>query len=139
MHLLLFAALGVLVVFLSGVMQHLLWILLGGMVFVALSGYLFYRRLLNEGKTLGEMLRSPMFKGRSLEVSLLGGMVTLKLDKHGEASDIKAIDGKQQPPLQLEDLQSTRVRDIDTLATLLEKELITPDEFAKAKKQLLGP
>jgi hypothetical protein len=78
--LLLFAALGILVVFLSGVMQHMLWILLGGMAVVTLSSYLFYRRLRREGKTLGEILRSPIFEGRSVEVSLLGGMATLKLD-----------------------------------------------------------
>jgi predicted membrane metal-binding protein len=139
LHLLLFAALGILVVFLSGVMQHMLWILLGGMAVVVLSGYLFYRRLRKEGKTLGEILRSPIFEGRSVEVSLLGGMATLKLDKPRDASDNKAIEDIHRSPLQLEDPQSARIRDINALAQLLEKELITPDEFDKAKQQLLGP
>lgn len=138
LHLLLFAALGILVVFLSGVMQHMLWILLGGMGVVALSAYLFYRRLRREGKTLGEILRSPVFEGRSVEVSLLGGMATLKLDKPGDGNAPKAIEGGQQQPLQLEDPQSARIKEITALAQLLEKELITPDEFAKAKRQLLG-
>lgn len=139
LHLLLFAALGILVVFLSGVMEHMLWILLGGMAVVALSSYLFYRRLRREGKTLGEILRSPVFEGRSVEVSLLGGMATLKLDHPRDASGRQAIDGRREPPLQLEDSQSSRIMEINALAQLLEKELITPDEFDKAKRQLLGP
>ena len=139
LHLLLFAALGVLVVFLSGVMQHMLWILLGGMAVVVISAYLFYRRLRKEGKTLGEALRSPVFQGRSVEGSLLGGMATLKLDKPREAAEGKAIEGGQHHPLQLEDPHSVTIREIETLARLLEKELITHDEFDKAKRRLLGP
>jgi len=137
LHLLLFAALGVLVVFLSGVMQHMLWILLGGMAVVALSSYLFYRRLRKEGKTLGEVLRSPVFAGRSVEVSLLGGMATLKLDTPPNASGREAIEDGHQRPLQLEDPLSVTIREIDTLARLLEKDLITHDEFDRAKRRLL--
>ena len=139
LHLLFFAALGILVVFLSGVMQHMLWILLGGMAVVLLSGYLFYRRLRKEGKTLGEILRSPVLAGRSVEVSLLGGMATLKLENPGEPLQSGAIEGNLRPPLQLEDSRLTRIREINALAQLMEKQLITPDEFEKAKQQLLGP
>jgi hypothetical protein len=70
-------------------------------------------------------------------VSLLGGMATLKLDKP-HSDDILELDG-QSPPLQLEDPESARIREISLLAQLLEKELITPDEFTKAKRRLLGP
>jgi hypothetical protein len=118
-------------------MQHMLWILLGGMAVVALSSYLFYRRLRKEGKTLGEVLRSPVFAGRSVEVSLLGGMATLKLDTPPNASGMEAIEDGHQRPLQLEDPLSVTIREIDTLARLLEKDLITHDEFDRAKRRLL--
>lgn len=138
LHLLLFAVLGLLVAFLSGVMQHMFWILLGGMALLGLSAYLFYRRLRKEGKTLGETLRSPVFRGRKVEVSLLGGMATLKLDQ-GQPGSEKVIDaGRHKPPLQLEDPETARIREINTLAQLLEKELITLEEFKKAKQRLLG-
>jgi len=138
LHLLLFAVLGLLVVFLSGVMQYMVWILLGGMTVVGLSAYLFYRRLRKEGKSLKETLRSPVFKGRQVEVSLLGGMATLKLDQRASGSD-KAIASERHPaPLQLEDPETARIREINELARLLEKELITRDEFNKAKQRLLG-
>ncbi len=137
LHLVLFAALGLLVVFLSGVMQHMLLIFLGGMAVVAFSGYLFYRRIKKEGKSLGEALKSPIFEGRSVEVSLLGGMATLKLDQTDKPKAIEAEHAKA--PKQLEDPQIARIKEINALAQLLEKELITPDEFMKAKHKLLAP
>ena len=137
LHLFLFAALGLMVVFLSGMMQYMVWVLLGGMTVVGLSAYLFFRRLRKEGRSLGEALRSPLFHGRSVEVSLLGGMATLKLDKP-HADDVLELQSLP-PALQLEDAESARIREIGVLAQLLEKKLITPDEFTKAKERLLGP
>lgn len=136
LHLFLFAALGLVVVFLSGMMQYMVWVLLGGMSLVGLSAYLFFRRLRKEGRSLGEALRSPLFKGRAVEVSLLGGMATLKLDKP-QADDVLELESRS-PALQLEDPESARIKEISALAQLLEKELITPDEFTKAKQRLLG-
>ncbi len=134
LHLVFFAALGLLVVFLSGVIEHMFWIFLGGMALVALSGYLFYRRIKREGKTLGEVLKSPVLEGRSVEVSLLGGMATLKV---GQSQKPKAIEaGPGSAPKQLEDPQIARIKEINALAQLLEKDMITPDEFIKAKKKL---
>lgn len=136
LHLVLFAALGLLVVFLSGMMQYMFWVLLGGMAVVGLSAYLFYRRLRKEGKSLGDTLRSPIFQGRQVEVSLLGGMATLKLDQSDTQKAIEA--DHREPPLQIEDPEMARVREINALAQLLEKELITLDEFNNAKQRLLG-
>jgi len=139
LHLLLFAALGLLVVFLSGMMQYMFWILLGGMAAVGLSAYWLYRRLRKEGKSLGEALRSPIFQGRQVEVSLLGGMATLKLDQ-SRSTDPKAIAiDRKGSPLQLEDPETACIRELNALAQLVEKELITLDEFNRAKQRLLGP
>lgn len=136
LHLIFFAALGLLVVMLSGMMQYMFWILLGGMSLVGLSGYLFYRRLRREGKNLSDALKSPMFRGRAVEITLLGGMATFKLDKP-RLSKFDELEG-ELPPLQLEDSETSRIREINTLAQLLEKELITQDEFTKAKQRLLN-
>jgi hypothetical protein len=138
LHLLLFAGMGLLVAFVGGVMQYMMWILVAGMLAVALSAYMLYRRLRREGKSLKEALSSPLFRGRQVEVSLLGGMATLKLDQDGSRPE-RAIDaGRPEPPLQLEDSEMARIREINALAKLLEKELITQDEFNKAKQRLLG-
>ena len=101
LHLILFAALGLLVVFLDGLMQYMGWILLGGLGIIGLSAYWFIRRLRREGKSLKETLRSPVFRGRNVEVSLLGGMATLKLDQQGGSPEDAIEAGNLQPPLQL--------------------------------------
>lgn len=135
-HVLLLAGLGLLVIFFRGVAQYMLWIFLGGLLLIAGSGWLWYRRLRKQGKSLAEALRSPVFQGREVEVRLLGGLATVRLGKPNQPPALQ-VDGKQ-PPAQLEDPETMRLREISALAQLLEKELITPEEFAKAKQQMLG-
>lgn len=138
LHILLFAALGVIVVFIDGVMQNLFWILFGGLAIVGLALYWFYRRLRKQGKSLWETLRSPVFQGRKVEVSFLGGMATLKLDQYPTAGEAKVIEGNQvKPSMQLEDPETVRLKQINNLAELLEKDLITQEEFNKVKQRLL--
>lgn len=136
LHLLLFAGIGLVVAFVGGVMQYMIWILLAGMLAVALSAYLIYRRLRREGKSIADALRSPMFRGRSVEVSLLGGFATMRLES---GKPDPAIGVNSQTPKQLEDPETARIREIKSLAQLLEKKLITPDEFDMAKQRLLRP
>ncbi|WP_157067372.1 SHOCT domain-containing protein [Desulfosarcina cetonica] len=104
-----------------------------------LSVFLLIRRMRAEGKSLREMLRNPMFNGRSVEVSLLGGMATVKL---GQPSQLPAIghDAVVDLPL-LEDPESSsnqEVSQLAELARLLEKDLITVEEFNQAKRRLLN-
>ncbi|MBI5064027.1 MAG: SHOCT domain-containing protein, partial [Desulfatitalea sp.] len=138
LHVLLIAGLGLVVLFFGGLVQNLVWIVLGGMLVLGLSGYLFYRRMRREGRSLGEALRSPMFQGRAVEISFLGGMASFRL---GPPISSKALEGGyQREPMQLEleDPERMRIRDIAALGQLLEKNLITPEEFTAAKRRLLG-
>jgi hypothetical protein len=133
LHLLLLAALGLVVVFLTGIANYMFLIVLFGMGGVALSGYLLFRRLRKEGKTLGETLRSPDFQGRQLEISLFGGMATMRL---GSPDGQKTFGQSSQPQARLEDPEMVRIREIQALAQLLEKNLITDEEYSKAKQRL---
>lgn len=137
MHLVLAAGLGLVVIFFGGLAQNFIWIFLSGMVLLALSAYLFYRRLRREGRSLKEAMHSPVFQGRSVEISFLGGMAALKLGAPTGNDALNALEGSE-PPLLLEDPESVRVKEIEALARLLEKELITPEEYAAAKAKLLG-
>jgi hypothetical protein len=139
MHLVLAAALGLLVIFFGGLAQNFLWIFLAGMVLLAGSAYLFYRRLRREGQSLREAMRSPMFEGRSLEISFMGGMASLRLGPPTTQTGPKVLEaGEGHRSLLLEDPDVARVKEIETLAKLLEQNLITPEEFAAAKSKLLG-
>lgn len=141
LHVLLIAGMAILVIFFRGVVNYILWIFLGGVVLIGLSALYFIRRMRAEGKSLGEMLRNPMFNGRSVEVSLLGGMATVKLGQPSHASQPPAIGHDAAgdiPRLENPDPSGSRdVSELSELARLLEKDLITVDEFNKAKRQLL--
>jgi len=137
MHVLLLAGIILLVLFLRGVTQYTLWIFLTGAATIVISGYLFYRRMKAEGRTLKEMLNSPMFGGRAVEVSLLGGLASFRF---GRPESPPAIDFDAPPVVpQIEDQNSTRVREISELARLYENNLITLEEYNKAKHQLFKP
>ena len=139
LHVLLIAGVAILVLFLRGVVSYMLWILLGGIALIGISAFYVIRRMRAEGRSLGEMLRNPMFNGRSVEISLLGGMATVKLGQHSQPPAIGHDTVMDLP--RLEDPDTSRSRDASELAELarmLEKDLITVDEFNKAKQHLLN-
>ena len=132
LHVALVAGIVLLVIFFRGVTHYMLWIFLFGAAVIALSGYLFYRRMKAEGRTLREMLRSPLFGGRAVEVSLLGGLASFKMGRPDNPPAI-AYDAPPAIP-RLEDPNSIRIREISELARLYEKNLITLEEYTKAKQ-----
>ncbi len=133
LHLLMIAGLGLTIVFLTGLAHYMSWIVIGGMALLGLSAYLFYRRIRKEGKSVSEALQTPLFNGREVEIRLLGGFASFRLGK----PDKRPIDsGTYEPPLQLESPESIRIREIAALAQLLEKNLITREEYDQAKRQL---
>ena len=112
---------------------------MGGIVLIGGSAFYFFRRMRAEGRSLREMLKDPVFSGRSVEVSLLGGMATVKMGQSTRAPAI-AYDGAIDIA-QLEDPETVGKREVSELAELarlLEKDLITVDEFNKAKRHLLN-
>ena len=134
LHVLLFAGVVLMVIFFRGIINYMLWILIGGGVIIIAVVYYIYRRMKEEGKTLKETLSSPMFSGRPIEVSVLGGLASFKM---GRPSNMPAL-GNNQPKqfLQLEDSSSMRIRELTELANLFENNLISRDEYNIAKRQI---
>uniref|UniRef100_A0A7C4RTI2 SHOCT domain-containing protein n=1 Tax=Desulfatirhabdium butyrativorans TaxID=340467 RepID=A0A7C4RTI2_9BACT len=137
LHLILIAGLGLLVLFFRGFIEYMIWVFLGGSTALAVSAYRFYKRMKQEGKTLKEMLSMPMFRNRAVEISLLGGMASLKLGKPepfraSQVIESTVIDTRHQ----LEDPVTNRIKELSELARLLENDLITLDEFNQIKGEL---
>ena len=61
-HVLLIAGMAVLVLFFRGVVNYMVWILLGGIALVGFSAFYMIRRMRAEGKSLREILRNPCLK-----------------------------------------------------------------------------
>jgi hypothetical protein len=135
LHVVLIAGLGMLVLFFRGFIQYMIWIFLGGAAAIFVSGYRIYNRMRQEGKSLRETLGSPVFDGRPIEISILGGMASFRIGK--DASPIHALpDATLQPTPLLEDPASVRLRELSELVRMLENDLITLEEFNTVKRQL---
>lgn len=141
LHVLLLVLVAVTVVFFRGVVEYMPWILGGGATLIVLSGYLFFRRFRRNVNAIREVLSDPIFRDRAVEVKLFGGVASLRLGQPLRDQDvIPTIQLENAPPvMQLEDPEAQRMRRLDQLVRLLDKGLISPEEFAQLKKEILGP
>lgn len=136
LHVVLLVGIGLMVIFFRGIVNYIAWIFGGGSILIIIAGYLFYRRMKKEKKSLKEMLALPAFQGRSVEVSLLGGFASLKL---GKPENVPLIEDNSFENLhQLEDPAVIRIKELGELSRLLDKGLITRDEYNKAKQELFN-
>ena len=135
-HVVLLAVLGLLVLLFSGILNYLIWILLifGGAL--AMSGYLLVRYLRRQSGSLAKILSSPEFAGRNVEVNLMGGFASVKIS--GSDPDTTPRLTVDEPLRRLEDPEAVACRELEQLANLLEKDLITREEYLRAKQKLLG-
>ena len=134
LNVLLIAAIGLLVLFFRGIVHYMTWIFVAGLIAIFVTGYYFLRRMRHEQRRLKEILSLPEFSGRNVEISLLGGFAALRMGakKIGPAPpsfDAHAV-------LQLEAPENLRVRDLTELGRMLEKGLITREEYELAKQEI---
>lgn len=140
LHILLVIGLVITVIVLQGFLEYTAWIFLSVFILILGSGFWFWRKFQQRKESLSDILNAPSFKGRDVEVSFLGGTVNLKL---GAQSNIKRSQEtlqeyeKNDEPLELEDQETIRIRDLKELGRLMEKGLITEEEYNLAKRRLL--
>ncbi|MGE4344700.1 MAG: hypothetical protein AB7F20_10545, partial [Geoalkalibacter sp.] len=103
---------------------------------IGLSAYFFYRRIKNRSRQFGTILNDPAFRDRPVEISFLGGLASVRLGNRGQWGEgAAAIEGGQTP--QLEDPEAVRRRELARLVLMLDKDLITQEEYDKLKRDLL--
>jgi len=134
-HVLLLGAIVLLVIFFRGLISYMFWIFMAAMAALGISGYLFYRRSKKRGLALKQMLDDPVFAGRSVEISFLGGFASVKLGRSSLPEG--RLPGPEDQVKRIEDSKSARVRELGDLARLLEQQIITDEEFQRAKRRLL--
>ncbi len=134
LHVFLIAGLVLMVIFFRGILNYMIWVFLGGSAVIVASCYKFYKRMKREKKTLREMLSSQQISGRTVEVSVLGGLASLKI---GRPHYPPALDGRSPDQVkQLEDPDAVRIKELSDLVRLLENNLITLDEYHKYKENI---
>ena len=134
LHLLLLGGVLLFIIFFRGVVNYTSWILLSGFALILFCAYILYRRIKKNGLALHKIVTSPFFKGQSVEVSLLGGLASFKIDR--SAAEPPAI---AAPPkvLQLNAPEDNCIKELTSVAKLFENNLITSEEYNKAKKVIL--
>jgi hypothetical protein len=135
-HVVLIIVLGAIMLLFGGVVAHLPWILALGLVAVVGSCYLWWQHLKKRGKTLRDIVIDPLFEGRSVEVTLLGGLASLKLGQPREPLTIEY--SASEGPKQIQDSTTRPAEELTKLALLLKQDLITIDEYLEAKKDIIG-
>lgn len=134
-HVGLLAVLGILVLFFGGIARYMVWILLGAGALISGSIVYLWFQFKKNSIAISKVLMLPEFRGKNIEVRFLGGLASLKVN---DASDTRPMLRSDQSRLYLEDPEAVRIRELMELARLLEKDLITPDEYYRAKRELFG-
>jgi len=83
------------------------------------------------------MEQSPVFRGRSFEISFLGGLASLKVGAPHDAPQLENRSPTPSPKLQLEDPETIRICELTELAQMVEKNLIALEEYNRMKKQII--
>ncbi len=135
-HVMLLVGLGVVVLFLHGIVNYMVWILLGAAALAGGSVFLFLRFMKQGGaRALQQILSLPELYGKTIEISLLGGIASFKISH--ESRNRASLEHPVIPSSRLiEDPQAAYLKEIAELARMLEKNLITPEEYFHAKKVL---
>lgn len=137
LHVGVIALIGLLVIFFGGLARYWGWILLGGVTTAGLFGVFLYRTVKSRGRDVYRDIRNaPVMPGETLEVSLLGGLASLKFSK---PADAPALPHPAALPALLEDSASLRIRELGNLAQMYEKNLLTREEFERAKAAMFNP
>jgi len=133
-HVLLLGVIGVLILIFHGIINYMGWIILAIALSVIGSWYWFYKRMKSDKKMIRKIVDDSLLKGKSVEVSFLGGAATFKLS---DSNNIKTIETPSGNRGQLAGPAPEHTDKLMDLARLYEKKLITDEEYNKAKKHLL--
>ena len=133
MHVLLIGGVGILVLLVSGIINHTAWFLVG-IALLAVGAYMLYKRIKVDSKKLKEAVGD--LRDRNVEISLLGGVATMKISSSNTDINTRQItsDGTRlltSPP-------SGNAQQLTELSRLYEKELLTREEYETAKKELFS-
>lgn len=127
------------VILFKGIYDLRWWILGVGLLLIGASCYVFYRRAKAGKRRLRDIMNDPAFQNRSVEISLMGGMATLRVghldSQHQQPRmiDVNPNDDIKQLPAP----SSHQIAELTELSRMFEQGLITKEEFMRLKQDIL--
>ena len=138
LHVFLLAGVGVSIVLFRGVYRYLPWIMGSIGILVLVIAWVLYRRMKNSSTDIKDILSMPEFQDRTVEIKLIGGLASFKIaakETHPLRIDHHPLAHPDNPLL--EDTIHRTERKILELTALFRKDLITQEEFEKAKRNII--
>ena len=136
LHIILMIVLGITVIVIKGIYDFRWLILFAGIALIGGSGYYFYRYFQEHKQRLQDLMSDPALHDRTLEISLMGGMATMRLGHKDD--NIKLIQETSGAEIkQLELPKSAQMKELSELTRMLDEELITREEFLQLKKGII--
>ncbi|MFH2060355.1 MAG: SHOCT domain-containing protein [Pseudomonadota bacterium] len=138
LHIFLLAGVGVTVVLFKGIYLYLPWIMGGIGIMILLVAWFFYRQMRTGSSDIQNILSMPQFQDRAVEIKLMGGLASFKLNapKTNNVPPNHQISNGQAQAL-LEQITQKTEEKLYTLTALYKKNMITEEEFQKAKQNLI--
>lgn len=139
LHVFLLAGVGLTVVLFKGVYHYLPWIM-GGLAILVLSiAWIFYRRMRESSSSIKDVLSTPEFQDRAVEIRLLGGLASFKVKARDNTSPLLEDPAQAAYPNAhlIESSVDRAERKMLELNTLYEKNLITREEFDSARQNII--
>jgi hypothetical protein len=140
-HVVLLAGIAVFVVLIKGFFEYLPWIMAGAGLLIALCVWLVIRQMRKNSERIQDILSNDQLKHRNVEISFMGGLASFKINSNEEDSGrLLSCSGPDTPspgPRLIESDADRTERKMAQLNTLYEKDLITKEEFDKARQSII--
>ncbi len=139
LHVFLLAGIGLTVVLFKGVYHYLPWIM-GGIAILVLSIVWFiYHRMRETSSSLSQVLGTPEFHDRAVEIRLLGGIASfeIKARQHPLLPEHTSLSSPYSNARLIESPGDRAERKMLELNGLYEKNLISKEEFEKARQNII--
>jgi hypothetical protein len=138
LHVFLLAGIGLSVVLFKGVYHYLPWIMGGIAILVLAIAWIIYARMRATSSSLSEVLGTPEFQDRAVEIRLLGGLATfeIKAKEQPLLPDHTGLSSYSDARL-IESAEDRAERKLLELNDLYAKDLISEKEFEKARRSII--
>ena len=140
-HVVVLAGIAVFVVLIKGFFQYLPWIMAGAGLLIALCAWLVVRQMRKNSEQIQEILSNDQLKSRNVEISFMGGLASFKINSGEEESGRRlSYSGPDNPspgPRLIESNEDRTERKMAQLNALYQKDLITKEEFDKARQSII--
>lgn len=141
-HVVLLAGIAIFVVLIKGFFEYLPWIMAGAGLLIVLCAWLVIRQMRKHSQQIQDIMSNEQLKNRNVEISFMGGLASFKINsKEQDTGRLLASpepDGHPSADIRLIETDGDRAeRKMNQLNALYEKDLITKEEFDKARQSII--